>query len=336
MADIYKGKLTVMADGIVSNIKGKKKGFQLVIGDGFDVADFVQNVKNGDLVIQSNRVALILANDQVCAGLKLNIGKQIEKLIRQIWSVKPKAEVFVSTVLPKPTQETITEAMVIKANQTIATMCRRLMRYGKNPVHYVPMHLKFLEKWRCQDQVGRSKVITRVIQPHGKWFQLGTDKLNEAGVQLVLSELETRMRGAVNFKQKVPLMQRQGLIVQIDNSESGASSNVGEEQNPIVDPVVKPKKGTNAHPYEARRHKPQKGTTKAAHYTESPSKGKADMGQKQGKKTQVSRVARMVDQWEQLSQGAPVENIDVELGEDSIVQVDLGDHPDQLSRWQGE
>lgn len=323
MADSSRKRLmTLIADGVLSE-GTKQKGIQMVIGADFDVEEFGEDIRSGVLKVKSDVVALMIGNDQLKAGRPVNISKKVEKLIRQLWIVRPKAEVFVSSILPKPTQETVTEALVMKANLEMSVMCRRLAKYGKNMVRYMPLHQLFLEKWRHVDEkTGRRRVTTRVVQPHGRFYLHGTDKLNKDGVQKVLVEIQQIIKkdrdGAM-----VSLMGRPGLVIQIDNDFN--SNKTSQHANSYA----KSQKGDKGGLRPTQRWQ-KRSTTGDKIDTEAP--GTAKNGELVKKHKTISvpskkKVSQMVDKWEQLSQGAPVENLDVELGEDSIVLVDLGDQP---------
>lgn len=314
----------------------------MVIGKGYDVADFTNELANGNVIVKCQHVALVVGNEQDMVGTNVNMARQIERLIRQVWIVKPTAQVFVSSVMPRPTKETVTQSVVMKTNEGVAKMCRRLNKYGQSSVRYMPLHQNFLEKWKHMDmKSGKMLITTRVKQPHGLYFGLGTDFLNQTGAQLFLDRLEESVKFHLERPAK-SLEQQQGLVVQIENewatpmqkadhlgddsqkSEKVQSGSAGRE-------VTEGEFGVN--------HKENRGLAgrqlkKAEKPTVQTCGRPCDTPVvKKRKKEQAeiknpNKVSQMVDKWEQLSQGRPpLDDLDLELGEESVVRVDLGDQP---------
>lgn len=333
--------LTVLSDGILSEIGGRHSGFQVVQATGYDVGDFIGSLADGTVKIKADVVALCVGNDQLRPGQNINMARQIEKLIRQIWIVKPTASIFVSSLMPKPTQETLTQSVVMKANKGISVMCRRLNKYETASVEYMPLHQGFLEKYKKKDErSGSVKVLTRVIQPHGIYYKIGTDILNNSGVAFYLRSLENRVRKALGQPESsgIDLTQMPGIKVQIDN-EVGNS--------PVPHSGQKLKKGKlDADWHTVLEQKTRHGERKSETGLRGPC---VDRGEKNVKRRKMSaksstettetfghkatvkrprrHVADMVEKWEMLSQGPLSDDIDRELGEESVVRVDLGDSP---------
>lgn len=346
--------MTVIADGILTE-SHKQKGLQLIIGTDFEIGDFLTDVSQGKLTLKTDKIALLIGNDQLQIDRQVNIAKKVEKLIKEIWVMRPKAELFVSSVFPKPTQETVTESLVMKTNVALSSMCRRLMKYGKNAVTYMPLHQKFLEKYKCTDaRTGKVKKITRVVQPHGTHYTVGTDRLNKKGVEVTLAEIQHNVQKREGGTTSKPLNQRLGLKIQIENEMvSDESGNKAREPESVGKGREKPEKGDKArggrtHRYsvdtrdntESRTESPKRKRSKDESRKKEHGFNKSlckqvnkesGSSKKENYKRNRSKVSRMVDKWEQLSQGAPVDNLDMELGEDSIVRVDLGDQPGTIA-----
>lgn len=290
--------LTVIADGIWTGLRERTKGLQTVVGTDYHINAFVSNIASGIIRIKAKNVALLVGNEQLAVGMTSNLAKQMEKLVRQICIAEPLATIFVSSVFPKPTQETVTQALVMKTNEKIGQMCRKLTKYGHNIVKYMPLHQHVLEKWRHTDhKSGKMRISTRIVQPHGKYFVLGTDRLNQEGLDMITQNMLAFVR--VELQLRAPLIERPHLKVQIENDTVVPKNSVRKESG-----------GKNASRKD-RRFSPLTGPKR----------------KNEGKN--MGRVSRMVDKWEQLSQGPVVDDIDLELGEDSVVQVDLGDQQDR-------
>lgn len=229
-----------------------------------------------------------------------------------------------SSVLPKPTRETLTEALVMKINAAVASMCRRMSKYGKNRVYYMPLHQYLLEKWSHKDdKSGKMRKTTRIIQPHGRFYRIGMDVLNSDGVNMIVS----RIVDYVWEKQdkNVVLMERPGLIVEIDNSSGSEQAARRGESRPSQ--VVKSDKGRILSVEGGRRQKPKSERGQMLQCKEVAKSGR-EAGVCKGKKE--SQVTRLVDKWEKLSHGQSVSDLDLELGRESVVRVDLGDQPNHI------
>lgn len=315
-ADMSKLKLTVIADGILTRITEKQKRCQLVLGTGFDVADFVNDVANGRITIKTDVVCLLVGNDQWRPGTNTNMAKQIEKLITQVWIKRPTARIYVSSLMPRPTQETVSEALLIKMNGGIAAMCRKLTKFGKNTVKYMPLHQSCLEKWKHYDPKSKKmQISTRIVQPHGKFFEIGTDILNKAGATVLFQRMkEIVIRDLMPLESEAqPLKDRPGLVMVIENDQCSTSSEGKKRSLSHEEEVVEPSTSEVGN----KRMKERLDT---------------EMGPPVGvkkpnnlKKVVPGMVAHMVDRWEQLSQGTLADDIDLELGQENVVPVDLGD-----------
>lgn len=327
--------LTWMADGILTEVKGHS-GVQIIQGTGYDVSDFVNDIANGTIEIKTNIVALSVGNEQLKVGRNVNISKQIEKLIRQVWIVKPVSQIFVSSLLPKPTQETQSQALVMKANEGISTMCKRLTKYGANMVRYMPLHQGFLERWKYKDEkTGVMRVSTRVVQPHRIYFKVGTDVLNSNGIRKYLDDMEQKIRQDTRMEEvsKMKLVQQPGLKIQIEND--AYKSAVGKPGSNLRQ-EAQDSQGS------ASREKSNEFKRKLCDLKPGPS-GRSKKHKEGDKMSGDAKclgksVVQMVDKWERLSQGPGVDDIDLELGQDSVVRVNLGDgvEPSQLSPELGE
>lgn len=310
--------MTVLADGVLSEVQGRRRGFQLVIGAGYDVSDFNAELSSGRVVIKSDMVTVMVGNQQLEDDRSLNMSRQIEKLIKQIWICRPTCVVGVSSLLPKPTQETLYQAVIMKNNANISAMCKRLTKYGINTVKYIPVHQIYLETVKHKDEVtGKQRIIRRVAQPHAKFFKIASDLLNETGVDYWFREVVRHMSqfSASAAPSQDPLRGRPSLTVQIDNElsepeSSGKCHSVTSQKGSVADPGYKLKKGKRESSDSSLQVKPKKGKTS----TEPEHIGKSKL-----------KVRTLVDKWERLSQGPSSDAIDVELGKESIVRVDLGD-----------
>lgn len=217
---MHKKWCTIILGGILTELKQKQEGCQLVVGIDYEVKDLINEVAARNFEVKTDMVAILAGNDQVKVGMNCNIAKQIDCLIQQVWIIRPTARMFVFSVLPKPTQETASQALIMKVNEGIAAMCRKLNKYGMNTVKYMPLHQSFLEKWKHSDmESGKMRISTRVIQPHGVYFMLGKDRLNHDGALLGVQKVKEIMN-EVRMKQEssAPLMSRPGLVVELDNS----------------------------------------------------------------------------------------------------------------------
>lgn len=344
MTDILKHKwLTVLADGILTEVRDKHPGFQLVQATGYGVKDFVDGLANGTIHIRSSAVALCVGNEQLIPGCNINIARQIENLIRQIWILKPTMPVLVSSLLPKPTQETLMQPLVVKNNQGISAMCRRLNKYGTATVTYMPLHQGFLEKHKYKDEkTGVMKVTMRVIQPHGIFFKLGTDLLNVDGIAFYLAALEEKAAHSLGRPARpgLDVGKLRGLRVQIVNdtleesqSHLGQKLNKGlmdAQRHPLSEQKPKPGECGQQGPCGAKQTQGKR--KKSSDVLEMEAGGQIDRQNK--KKVPVKegkrKVAGMVEKWERLSQGPSIDDIDRELGEESIVRVNLGDEPSEV------
>lgn len=317
--------LTVMMDGSWIRAEHRRRGCQLVIGEGYEIGDFLNDVSSKKIQLKGDAVALMVGNEQLQIGKQVNISKQIEKLIRQIWVVKPVVDVYVSSVLPRPTQETMTQALVMKVNVGIATMFRRLDKYGQGPVRYVPLHQHLLEKWKHSDEKsGKMRKSTRIIQPHGLYYELGTDILNAEGVRRILDKLEEFVIRDRRGKEDTSvagssLMQQPGLVIQIRNDRQADET---EQLKGLVQ-SAKPGKGKKACKASHRQTTHDKTKIPLNRAAAQVGQERTRM-QKTGDAEKNRKVSKLVDKWEQLSQGLAAGDIDLELGQDSVVQVDLG------------
>lgn len=301
MQDTSKRRLTLMADGILRKIDCKHPGVQLVIGADYTVSEFSNDVANGVIRVKGNSLALMVGNDNLTVGKNVNIAKQIEKLIRQVWIIKPNVEVFVSSVMPKPTQETASQALVMKVNEGIANMCRKLNRHVEQLVKYVPLHQHLLEKWKHTDlKSGKMLVSTRIQQPHGKWFILGSDIPNKAGAEMLLEKMQQFITD--------------GSTTRVEGAHENMIQTRAEAKGKSAKRKAPSDESMSA-----------EGGSKSS--SVSPQAASATRSQDHRQVIQKSKVARMVDKWEQLSQGPLPDKLDLELGEESVVRVDLGDLP---------
>lgn len=230
--------------------------------------------------------------------MNTNVAKQVEKLINQVWIVSPRASVFVSSLVPKPTRETLMEPVVRKANYGINAMCKRLHKYRDNVVKYIPIHQLFLEKWKHTDEKsGQMLCTTRITQPHGENFIIGTDTLNLQGVKKVLKEIERNVRIVEDTGKCIE--DRKSLKIEISNEKwqpDGSSS--------------------GSHEHSSDKSKIPEGKGQAM------KRKRSCLGEKE------NRVGKLVKKWEELSQTSTgMDSIDLELGGESVVQVDLGDTP---------
>lgn len=304
-----------MSDGILNEIKEKQKGIQMIMGIDYMVNDFVAAIANGNVQIKADIIALVVGNEQVQVGKNLNMAKQVERLIQQIWIVKPITQIYVASVIPKPTQETLTQAIVMKANAGLSKMCGRLTKYGQNLVKYMPVHQEFLEKWKHVDEKsGKMLKTTRICQPHSRFYLMGTDKLNLKGAIKVLDMIKEFIQA--DQEKRSPLETRPNLKVHIDiantsGQEGSVSSTCGTAQ------------GLNE-------------SKKSKRFSDDDDEKNSAMTFKKKRKSETAtgnKVAKMVDKWEQLShlsQGlSAADDIDLELGEASIVPVKLGDLEDE-------
>lgn len=341
----------MLTDGILTDVRGRWPGMQLVQATDYMVKDFTRDLADGTFKIKAAVVALCVGNDELKVGENRNIARQIEALVRQVWVVKPAAAVFVSSLLPKPTQETQTQALLMKANEGISVMCRRLNKYGAATVKYMPLHQKFLEKWRNVDEsTGTLKVITRIVQPHGLWYRPGTDILNQEGIKMLLSALQEKVKsnGEQSAIQSGGMIELPSIKGQVE-SDRACSGRSKQDQNF----GKKPKKGKKGCPEPPSGNESKKesvtartgvvGTGDKRKRTGYKRQGvregvKADFDEVQKKQkvdtdgsvdiSKRSSVARMVDKWESLSHGPVFEDLDLELGGESVVSVDLGDRLD--------
>lgn len=304
-------KITLIADGVLKAVNAKKKGYQMVIGADYDVSDFGNDVTNDTIKVKSNKIVLMVGNHQMEPGKSVNISKQIEKLINKLWVKKPTATVYVCSLIPQPTQETLMEPILMAANSGISQMCKRLHKYRQNTVKYIPIHQVLLEKWRHPDNTGKMLKTTRIIQPHGKYYTMGTDHLNMAGIEIILQQVENviklaegeHVEGALD---QCDLGKKPNLIVQVDNSPDGSVDVVMGTGTPC---------GLGDSKSQTRKSATDGGDRR------SSSKRKAEKTQERR-----SKVSKLVEKWERLSHTEQqVDSLDLELGGESIVPVDLGD-----------
>lgn len=317
------GPITVMADGILKSVEAKRKGHQLIIGAEYTVNDFISELANKEIKIKTNKVVLMLGNEFIDPGKNVNVAKQMQKLITQVWIVRPTASVFVCSLMPHPTQETDTKPIIMKANTGLSNLCKRLNKHQENLVKYLPIHTLVLEKCSHSDETGVKRIITRIKQPHGVYYKPGSDVLNQEGAELVLNEIDRLVENAT----KPPLMERMGLYVEVENDQYvGSGSEKRKESEPQAKMPKKRKESDEDHTNLAAEKLPKSRNIKDPNI-----KVKTPLWREGSKKKDRGggQVAVMVDKWEKLSQGGPsaLDSLDLELGGDAVVRVDLGDYP---------
>lgn len=320
----------MLADGVLGAVQKKRKGHQLIIGKGYGVQDFINEVASRDVRIKAKMVVVMLGNEQILPGCNVNVAKQMEKLILQLWIVQPTASIFVSSLLPHPTQETDTRAVIMKANAGLSGLCKRLNKHQENYVKYLPVHQLLLEKCSLSDETGAKRSITRIKQPHAMFYQIGSDILNEKGAELVLDEVDRLVAMAASAMK--PLRDRMGLRIVIENEHGKGESSKGNTESQDPDPQTqmskKRKKSGELLEQEHLKRKSVKSANRSSNEQDLIDAGSSRSGQ----------VAVMVDKWEKLSQRGPsvVDSLDLELGEDAIVRVDLGDQPSSTDKGSDE
>lgn len=297
--------MTVIGDNILKKVTHKRSGYQMVIGHDYEIKHFIEDVTTGVIKIKCKRVALLVGNNMLIPDQKVNMGNRIEKLINNIRIKHPQTEFLVSGVFPRPDKEKQMELVVKAANETIGVMCRRLAKFQQVKIKYVPLQREFLEKWRHYDnKSGKMQYSTRIISSWDKWFEPTGRELTEMGLERVFRELERAILSdhpvkPLQVKWRADLPQ---VKVQI--------SNEGEQDDEVQFPgfEMPPQADGLAINNSKCEGKPQKPTDQRA--------------------SGLGTVAKMIDKWESLSQLSGRDAIDRELGEDSIVEVNIGDQSD--------
>lgn len=292
--------LTLIGDGVLNEFPGRRSGYQVIIGNGFSVADFIKEIQDGSLKIKSERVALMIGTDMMDSKQYINLGNRLEKLVREIKIKEPDTQFWISSVLPRPDEDAGTDEMIKKVNGTVSTMCKKMWKYHDTYVKYVPMHCGFMEKWKHLDmKSGKMLVTTRIKSPWDRYFVRQYPKrLTEYGIQCALEVLEGYVRETAVVKM-ARVLDLPEMVVEVEN--------VREEDDPILvlgEETAETQTGASGQTQNGA----QSGQVKRRQRLEGPSKIKR------------SAVAKLIHRWETATT-----SLDEELGEDSVVPVSLGD-----------
>lgn len=312
--------ITVLADGVFGQVKGRISGLQLVVGVDYQIWDFTEAVKNGSIQIKSDRVAILVGNNHVERSMKINMGKQIWKLIQQIAMVKQGLVIYVCSLMVRPEDEIMLQPVIMKANNQIHNMCQKATKSGGMDVHYVPMHQEFLEKWRHFDvKSGQMRVTTRISRPHDQWFAGKKCQLNAEGVKRAVDTLWRAVTGekGTPMRRVTDVADMKIMVLNEEDKQDVEAAKAAPCEASIVRSETDPEASA-----VGQSDSDEKGvTSEYRKRTRNKNKrsGTEPMVQVGGK------VAKLVDQWEENIRLGASDSLDVELGEDSIVRVDLGE-----------
>lgn len=296
--------VTLIADEVIEQIQGKRKGYQIVIGKGYSLADFATDIADGSIKIKADQVVLMIGNNVPNLSSKINMGNRVAKVVQEIQAKRAKAKIWVCSLFPRILEEEQMIPSIKKANTSISTMCRKKEKFSAWKIKYVPVHCQFLEQWKHYDcESKKMQMSTRIVRPVTRYFVPGANILNIDGVERALAAVERAMQGKERDQQQKS-MERQRLLVEIDNTPS-------TEVQVHIPFEIAPESMDQVDPENAQ----------------TGAKGKITVS-REGKKGVVP-VRSLIDKWEMLSQATNTDclpdPLDVELGEDSIVQVNLGD-----------
>lgn len=297
--------MTVIADDILQHFPGRRSGYQVVVGTGLEVNDFLEALSVGDLPVKSPRVTIMVGCGMMKTGTMINMGNRLEKLINQIRIQFSDTQFWVCSILPRPKASEELDLVIKRANETISVMCKKLSKFKQILVQYVPIHVEFLEKWKHFDNKSKKmQISTRIREDWEIYFDAdNTKQLTVVGIEKVIEMVERSVKG----EQVKPMVKRTNLaelVVQIENTK--------EEGDPEISWV--------------QESKPEASGTRAKIGGKSGIKRMTSDDRQGGEnRSKKSTVSEMIQRWERgvTSQ----RDLDMELGEDSVVLVDLGDQP---------
>lgn len=292
--------MTVIGDNVLQNLQGKRSGYQLVMGMDFEVKDFMESLVSKEFTIKSKRVTLMIGSNMIRLGDNINLGNRLEKLIRYILTLYEDTQFWVCSVLPRPGAVKEMDHVIRKVNVTVSHMCKKLNKEANMSVIYVPVHCEFMEQWKHFDQRSQKmQVTTEILKQY--FSDEDTIALKPEGINKVFEIVERYVSGGkpavmkkrqhmVNLKVEFENVREEDpeVTVKMDNTRSTSPVSCKGNQGNVVGKVVTAS-------------------------TDRPSVAK-------------NKVAEMIQRWENRDRtDKQVTDLDRELGEDSIVQVDLGD-----------
>lgn len=310
--------MTILADQVLAGVTERHKGMQIVVGFDYDVWDFTEALKAGTIELKSHNIGLLVGNNHIKRDMKINVGKQIYKLLQRLAMVKPRASVFVCSVMVRPDDEELLTPVVIRANQTIHAMCQKMSRSGSLDVKYVPLHQEYLEKWKHFDiKAGKMRMTTRISKPHDKYFVGKGCQLNHEGIDRAFQTLKRSVSGELGPPMKV-VMDVPSLKVCI----SGESVTETDTEAVSVNSDNAEEKMGNT----GVSDRPS-GTVGVIGGQQKSEKRKSQSPSLEGQK---GKVSKMVSKFERRQ--LALDHLDLELGGESVVAVDLGDRLDESSQ----
>lgn len=296
--------MTLIGDSVLYHHQGKRKGYQLVIGKNYEIADFIESLNDGTLRIKAPRVALMVGCDLVDKQECVNAGNRIERLVREILVRFSDTQFWVCSLLPRPGSPKEMDELIRRMNGTISTMCKRLQKFNDTTITYVPIHCDFLEKWKHFDNESkRMQYSTRLISQWQRYFDTkDTRCLTPMGVEMAVNSIE----GCVAGNKQLFIKKRQNLPelhIQVDNVKS------------VDDPqVVLQARGTKAGALASKHERCKSASVKRAREKEDDVPN------------DCPGVSELIKTWEAKSRSATQRcELDDELGEESIVLVNIGD-----------
>lgn len=281
--------------------------------ENYRVQEFLMDFKSGKIKPEGKFLVLAVGKAHVNMEVEGNVGRQIARMLQAI-ATKQKEEMafYVCGVIPWPRHEDTVRRRLMQVNTSIGVECRNLVKFKGLDVTYIPVHQAFLEKWKTLDDKSNKVIsINRVKRPIHTYYKLDGLTLNAGGRKLFRTLMWEGLKLEPPVVRKIPIVWDRERIQVICN-ETEEKEELGNHA-----PVV-------AIPPDLESEK--RGDTATLNRKRGSEASVEQDGKKlrRGDSVPGGRVSDLIQVWE-TRQNASAESLDVELGEDSIVQVNLGD-----------
>lgn len=319
--------MTVLADSVFGEINSKKTGVQMVVGADYTIWDFVQAVKDGSVRLKSPNIGLLIGNNHIKRNMQLNMGKQVGKLVEQIAITRRDATIYVCSLMVRPDDELGLQQVVIRANKQIHGMCQEMTKRRQIDARYVPLHQEYLEKWKHFDvKSGQMRITTRISRPYSQWFMGIGCKLNQEGIDRAMTTLWRAVTGEIGMPMR-KVTEVDELQIKVLREEQKESSTCGERLLMGAAAKMDPGDSVNTHnkfPLVRSKEMAEQDSTLPDEKIVAGRKRTCEQGSREPLKK--GKVAALVGMWESKTVTAvTTDRLDVELGKESVVKVDLGE-----------
>lgn len=137
----------LIGDSMAQCIPSTDSTFMPVTKDGYQYQQITDDINKGLIEVQYKFI-IIWAGAHSIHQVKLSeVPAQLKALINAIRSRNSTAQVFISSLLPKPRENHIAEDAIIAYNRGIKTAVTFVTQQG-GKVHYLPSHSLFLDQDR--------------------------------------------------------------------------------------------------------------------------------------------------------------------------------------------